>query len=165
MAYTKTITEDGSFVITAGSNALSVFIQKANALHQWETWAINIAISASEAYTVGYTEDGLYNVHVTEAGVTTSFYNVYYKDIRQSLLSKIINVINYPERIKCMNYDKYDFVAMFLLGLRFIGGNDFTSHSLGADQLYIPINYRPVNDAIRTSIKYTSEFITKCKCC
>jgi len=163
MAYTKEVTEDGSFIISAGSNPLTVVIQQANPLHQWVTFMNNISILANDEYTVPYIVDGIYNVHVTELGSTTSFYHVNYSIIKQHLTTKILNVVNYPERIKAMNYDKYDFTALFLLGIRFIGGDDFTSHGISSDQLFIPAILRPTNSAILSSEKYLSSFTEFCK--
>ena len=106
-----------------------------------------------------------YKYFITEQGVTTGFFHIQYGIIKGALTNRILNITTNITRVACMNNDKYDFISLVLLGIRYVGGLDFVTNGYVANDPRVPLELYDTNEALHASTKYLSNYITLCKGC
>jgi len=154
--YSTTINESGALVITAGVNPLSITIYKADTNHMLSAYGETVSLEAAEEY-VSASTDGFYKYNITELTVVSGFYYICYSTVKSALEEKIARVLNL-QRIAEADTDKYDFMALTLLGLIYLGNDDIYTTGWIAVQTTLPELYHDMNLAILESTKYLSDF-------
>lgn len=156
MAFTITKPSTSTVLITAGANDLTVTLKKANNLYSLDTISDSDTVLASESLTLTYTTDGIYVILVTELGVTTKYIDLCMDTIHAQLAEDVSELVTIAVDDCDYSSKRYDFVALFLLGMQFFGNTTYSLYVDVTSWTTLPLALRKIQDAFARVDKYIS---------
>jgi len=156
MAFTITKPSTDTVLITAGVNNLSVTLKKANNLYTLDTISDSATVLAGEDLTLTYSTDGIYVIFVTESAVTTKYIDLCMDNVHAQLTEDVSDLITVPVDECDYSSKRYDFIALFLLGMQFFGNTTYSLYVDATSWTTLPLTLRKIQDAFVRVDKYIS---------